>query len=107
MRWSGFFRGKSGHTDRHDAGQGHREDAGTDGRTCRLFCLPAPGQPARLERRAAGTAGDRAVWFAAFCCESIAQGVALAREKAGSDGLVCALGSLYLAAEVRAQFEKE
>ena len=43
----------------------------------------------------------------AFCCESIAQGVALAREKAGSDGLVCALGSLYLAAEVRAQFEKE
>lgn len=43
----------------------------------------------------------------AFCCESIAQGVALAREKAGSDGLVCALGSLYLAAEVRAQFERE
>ena len=42
-----------------------------------------------------------------FCCESIAQGVALAREKAGSDGLVCALGSLYLAAEVRAQFERE
>lgn len=43
----------------------------------------------------------------AFCCESIAQGVALAQEKAGSDGLVCALGSLYLAAEVRAQFERE
>lgn len=43
----------------------------------------------------------------AFCCESIGQGVALAREKAGSDGLVCALGSLYLAAEVRAQFERE
>lgn len=43
----------------------------------------------------------------AFCCESIAQGVTLAREKAGSDGLVCALGSLYLAAEVRAQFERE
>ena len=43
----------------------------------------------------------------AFCCESIAQGVALAREKACSDGLVCALGSLYLAAEVRAQFERE
>lgn len=61
-----FSRGKSGHPDRHDAGQGHREDAGTDGRARRLFCLPAPGQPARLERRAAGTAGDRAVWFAGF-----------------------------------------
>ena len=34
---------------------------------------------------------------------SVAQGVQLAIERAGADGIVCALGSLYLLGDVRAE----
>lgn len=37
----------------------------------------------------------------AVSCQSVREGVALAQEKAGTDGIVCALGSLYLLGDVR------
>lgn len=37
-------------------------------------------------------------------CESIAEGVAAALEAAGEDGMACAVGSLYMAGPIRAQF---
>ena len=37
-------------------------------------------------------------------CQSIADGVETAREKAGEDGMACAVGSLYMAGAVRACF---
>ena len=71
-----------------------------------FVCLH-PDSPRALSAEQLAQQVTKRFGLPAFCCESIAQGVALAREKAGSDGLVCALGSLYLAAEVRAQFERE
>ena len=38
----------------------------------------------------------------ATSCGSVESGVHLAIERAGTDGIVCALGSLYLLGEVRA-----
>ena len=38
------------------------------------------------------------------CCASIPEGVETAREQAGEDGMVCAVGSLYMAGAVRACF---
>ena len=43
--------------------------------------------------------GKRAVW-----ADSINEGVAMALEKAGEDGMVCAVGSLYMAGDIRAYF---
>ena len=40
----------------------------------------------------------------ATAAESIKEGMALALEKAGEDGMVCAVGSLYMAGDVRACF---
>ncbi|HWQ06086.1 MAG TPA: folate family ECF transporter S component [Feifaniaceae bacterium] len=37
----------------------------------------------------------------AIACKNVQEGVALALEKAGTDGIVCALGSLYLLGDVR------
>ena len=37
-------------------------------------------------------------------CASIPEGVETAREQAGEDGMVCAVGSLYMAGAVRACF---
>ena len=37
-------------------------------------------------------------------CQSVAEGVAEARAKAGKDGMACSVGSLYSAGAVRAQF---
>ena len=71
-----------------------------------FVCLH-PDSPRALSAEQLAQQVTKRFGLSAFCCESIAQGVALAREKAGSDGLVCALGSLYLAAEVRAQFERK
>ena len=33
-------------------------------------------------------------------CDSVMQGIELALKKAGNEGIICALGSLYLTAEV-------
>ena len=38
----------------------------------------------------------------AVFCQSVQEGVSKALELAGSDGIVCALGSLYLLGDVRA-----
>lgn len=40
--------------------------------------------------------------FIATACESVAAGVRLAIDRAGKDGIVCALGSLYMLGDVRA-----
>ena len=40
----------------------------------------------------------------AAVCASIPEGVELAREQAGEDGMACAVGSLYMAGAVRACF---
>ena len=37
-------------------------------------------------------------------CESIPEAVAAAKEAAGEDGAVCAVGSLYMAGPIRAEF---
>lgn len=44
--------------------------------------------------------------YRATACGSVADGVRLATERAGSDGIVCALGSLYLLGDVRARLGK-
>ena len=41
----------------------------------------------------------------AVAAESIKEGVSLALEKAGEDGMVCAVGSLYMAGDIRACFD--
>ena len=41
----------------------------------------------------------------AVAAGSIKEGIALAIEKAGEDGMVCAVGSLYMAGDVRAYFD--
>ena len=43
----------------------------------------------------------------ATACDSVADGVALAIRRAGKDGIVCALGSLYMLGEVRASLGVE
>ncbi len=43
----------------------------------------------------------------AIPCESVADGVARALDFAGKDGVVCAVGSLYMSGEVRACFSEE
>jgi len=37
-------------------------------------------------------------------CQSIQEGIEKSREMAGKDGVVCCVGSLYLAGEVRSHF---
>ena len=54
-------------------------------------------------------AGDLAAWLERFgkpvtVCDSIPEGVDAAREKAGEEGMACAVGSLYMAGAVRACF---
>lgn len=40
-------------------------------------------------------------------CATIAEGIQKAMRFAGKDGVVCAVGSLYMAGEIRALFHKE
>lgn len=106
--WSGFFPGKKA-----VILTGMMQDKDTEkmleqmAEHAACFVCLHPDSPRALSAEQLAQQVTERFGLPAFCCESIAQGVALAREKAGSDGLVCALGSLYLAAEVRAQFEKE
>ncbi len=46
--------------------------------------------------------GDRAI-----VADGIKQAISLAKQEAGTDGVVCALGSLYMAGEIRADFGKK
>ena len=59
---------------------------------------PRAMEPAALAERI-GARGVRAE-----ACETVAEGVRRAMDAAGRDGVVCALGSLYMAGEVRALF---
>ncbi len=43
--------------------------------------------------------------FSAVSCGSVAQGVRMAIELAGADGIVCALGSLYMLGDVRTELD--
>ena len=61
---------------------------------------PRAMEPAALAERI-GARGVRAE-----ACETVAEGVHRAMDAAGRDGVVCALGSLYMAGEVRALFPK-
>ena len=45
--------------------------------------------------------------LAAYPAASVQEGCALAQRLAGEQGVVCALGSLYLAGEIRAVFHRK
>ncbi len=64
------------------------------------FVTVTPNNPRALDAEAlAGLL--RGHGFQAVACESVESGVQAALEKAGGDGIVCALGSLYMLGDVR------
>lgn len=60
---------------------------------------PRAMQPQQLAEQLTGRFG-----LPACACGSVREGIAQAIRQAGSDGVVCALGSLYLAGEIRTAF---
>lgn len=67
------------------------------------FITVTPNNPRSLDANALSTLlSDRGL--TATASESISQGVHLAISRAGKDGIVCALGSLYLLGDVRNEF---
>jgi dihydrofolate synthase/folylpolyglutamate synthase len=68
---------------------------------CREFITVTPNNPRALDaKQLASVLLDRGM--TATACNTVNDGVHLAIERAGSDGIVCALGSLYMLGDVRA-----
>lgn len=65
------------------------------------FITVTPDNPRAMEAKELATL-LRASNLVATACNSVSEGVSLAISRAGKDGIVCALGSLYMLGEVRA-----
>ena len=77
------------------------------GKVAKAFvCLHADSSRALEAQELAGIIKQN-LQIQAYASDSVAQGCALAQQLAGEDGVVCALGSLYLAGEVRAVFGRQ
>ncbi len=64
------------------------------------FVTVTPNNPRAMDARELATLLQR-FGHTAIACESVEAGVRLAKERAGKDGIVCALGSLYMLGDVR------
>lgn len=67
------------------------------------FFTVKPGNPRAMDAEVLAER-IRALGVTATACESVADGVKLAIEAEGTDGVACALGSLYMSGEVRECF---
>lgn len=69
-----------------------------------FICIEPDSQRAMTAEQMTGFLQEKGAQ--AQSCKTAEQAIALAIRSAGKDGLVCALGSLYLAGEIREIFEK-
>ncbi len=73
----------------------------------KCFVTLRPNNPRAMSAQELATVLENSFGTKAFACDDTAEGIRRAKELAGEDGIVCALGSLYFSGDVRREYEKQ
>ncbi len=73
----------------------------------KCFVTLRPNNPRAMSAQELATVLENSFGTKAFACDDTAEGIRRAKELAGEDGIVCALGSLYFSGDVRREYEQQ